>query len=256
LKDDLELLQGLWNVTALEVEGQTMPAAMLANATIVIKGTRFTSNGMGAVYEGILKLDAASTPRQLDMEFDAGPEKGNTNLGIYELKRDKWTICLATRGTVRPAAFASLPGSGFALESLTRGKARVQKMEAPVKTDSAPATEFEGEWQMISGTMNGEPMSQSDVQWVKRVTHGNQTTVYAGPQVMMAMQFTSDASKKPGNIDYFNTAGSNKGKNQEGIYEFEGDLLKVCVSAPGSPRPAQFESAPGDRRTLTTWKRI
>ena len=103
--------------------------------------------------------------------------------------------------------------------------------------------------------MNGKPMEKSHVKWVKRVTQGNQTTVYAGPQVMLKVDFTSDASQSPKAIDYLNTAGSNKGKTQAGIYEFEGDLLKFCVAAPGATRPTQFQSAPGDDHTLTLWKR-
>jgi len=44
----LDLLQGSWTVTALEVDGQKMPASMLANARIAIDGNRFASTGMGA----------------------------------------------------------------------------------------------------------------------------------------------------------------------------------------------------------------
>ena len=251
MKDDLDLLQGLWSVTSLEVEGQKTTGAMLANARVEIKGSRFTSTGMGAEYKGTLKLYTAEKPRRLDMKFDAGPEKGNTNLGIYELKGDTWKLCLATRGTVRPPSFASTPGSGFAFEILKRGEvAASAKADAKARTSKTPATEFEGEWRMISGIMSGQAMKESDVKWVKRVTTGNQTTVVAGPQVMMAVEFTSDSSKSPKTIDYVN-----KGKTQLGIYEFEGDVLKVCVSAPGSTRPAEFKSVPGDGRTLTTCKR-
>jgi uncharacterized protein (TIGR03067 family) len=264
MSQDLDLLQGSWTVTALEVEGQPMPAAMLESARMVVQGERFASTGMGAEYAGTLQLDATGNPRRLDMKFDAGPEKGNTNPGIYELDGDTWKICLATHGDVRPSRFASTPGSGFALETLTRGdapaakgkgKARASKKAAPAAPGSAAATELEGDWSMISGIFNGAPMDQSMLKWVKRVTRGNQTTVTAGPQVMLKVEFTSDASKSPKSIDYLNTGGSNKGKTQYGIYEFEGDLLKVCVSAPGDARPAQFECVPGDGRTLTTWKR-
>src|SRR5262245_66337845 len=85
MRDDLELLQGTWNVTSLEMDGQQMPDTMLGEAEIVIKGTRFMTTGMGAIYEGTLNLDPSANPPQLDMKFDAGPEKGNTNLGIYKL---------------------------------------------------------------------------------------------------------------------------------------------------------------------------
>jgi uncharacterized protein (TIGR03067 family) len=262
VRQDLDLLQGSWSVTALEVEGLKMPAATLAEARIVVKGNRFTSTGMGAVYKGTLELDASKSPRQLNMKFDAGPEKGNTNPGIYELHGDRWRICLATRGDVRPSSFASVPGSGFALETLTRGdapapakaKARASRKPAPA-TPSSASTEFEGEWRMIYASIDGHPMDESLVKWVKRVTQGNHTTVYAGPQVMMKVDFTSDPSKSPKAIDYVNTAGSNKGKTQYGIYEFEGDILKLCVSAPGAARPTRFQSAQGDRSMLTVWKR-
>ena len=252
---DLDSLQGSWSITALEVEGQPMPAAMLSDARVVIKGGRFKSTGMGAVYEGILELDPSRNPWKLDMKFDAGPEKGATNPGIYELDGDVLRICLNTRGSVRPSSFATTPGSGFALETLTRGvvKAEKSKKPAPAPAGTGPATEFEGEWRMVSGVIDGLTMEESVVKWVKRVTKGNQTTVYAGPQVMLKFEFTHDASKSPKAIDYVNLAGPNKGKSQQGIYEFEGKLLKVHIAAPGAPRPTRFESSGAG--SLTVWKR-
>ena len=83
---------------------------------------------------------------------------------------------------------------------------------------------------------------------------GNQTTVVAGPQVMMKVEFSIDSAQSPKAIDYLNLAGANKGKQQCGIFEFAGEVLQVCVAAPGDPRPAEFTSVPGDGRTLTVWK--
>jgi|SRR5262245_29567511 len=263
MRDDLELLQGTWNVTSLEMDGQQMPDTMLGEAEIVIKGTRFMTTGMGAIYEGTLNLDPSANPPQLDMKFDAGPEKGNTNLGIYKLNGNTLKLCLATRGSVRPSRFASAPGSGFAVEVLTRRDSKTAKpkkstSKKAVRTASGsagPATEFEGEWQMVSGLMNGAAVEKSTVQWVRRVTTGNETTIYAGPQVMLRVTFKSDPSKSPKTIDYVNTAGANKGKTQLGIYEFDEDLLKVCMASPGSERPTRFESVRGDGVTFTEWKR-
>jgi len=255
---DLEKLQGTWNVSALEVEGAATPEAMLENAQVTVKGKRFTSSGMGATYEGSLKLDSSANPGQIDMQFDAGPEQGNVNLGIYKLDGDTWKLCLAMRGTVRPKRFASPAGSGFALETLTRGKrkpaAKAKAAAAPPRTSSEP-NEFDGEWQMVSGVMDGVAMKESDVRWVRRVSAGNEMTVKAGPQTMVKVTFSHDSSHDPKTIDYVNTAGPNKGKTQLGIYEFAGDLLRVCVSAPGSARPKEFKSVRGDSRTLTEWRR-
>ena len=127
MRDDLRLLQGRWAVTSLDVDGQQMPDSMLGEAEIVIKGKLFTSTGMGAIYEGTLKIDPSADPPRVDMKFNAGPEKGNTNLGIYKLDGNTWKICLATRGSVRPSRFASVPGSGFVLEVLTRGPSKAKR---------------------------------------------------------------------------------------------------------------------------------
>lgn len=261
MPQDLDRLQGSWIVTALEMDGTKMPPAILGEARIVIKGNRFTSSGMGAEYQGIVKLDPGATPPQLDLKFDAGPEKGNTNLGIYKLGRDTWKMCLATRGNVRPSRFASIPGSGIAVQTLAREAApsRRKAKAEPVQSkpvQSKDVTEFEGDWQMISGVFDGQAMDQSAAQWVKRVTRGNQTIVYAGPQVMMKFDFHADALKSPKAIDYVNMAGANKGKAQLGIYEFDQERLTVCVAAPGAARPERFESVKGKGATLTVWKRV
>jgi uncharacterized protein (TIGR03067 family) len=252
MKSDIDRLQGTWNVAALEVDGQSVSAP---GASIVIEGSRFASLGMGAVYEGTLQLDNSAKPARIDMRFDKGPEAGNANLGIYQFTGDSWKLCVATRGTVRPVAFTSTPGSGIAVEKLVRAKAAPKARKAEAPAPSGPATEFEGEWQMLSGVMDGKAMEAAAVQWVKRVTRGNQTTVVAGPQTMLKVEFTFDPTASPPSIDYLNLHGPSKGKRQQGIYRFEGGVLTVCTAAPGGDRPREFSSAPGEGRTLTVWKR-
>lgn len=115
MMNDIDKLQGVWHVDSLEIDGRVMTAAVLGGAKIVIDGDRFTSMGMGAEYEGSVELNADSFPKSFDLTFARGPEKGNTNLGIYELDGDTWRICLATRGSVRPKEFAAPPGTGIVL---------------------------------------------------------------------------------------------------------------------------------------------
>src|SRR5262245_19649122 len=124
VSNDLDRLQGSWTVTTLEVDGQKMSRDMFGNAQVRVKGGRFVSTGMGVEYEGTIEVDPLTRPRKLTLKFDAGPEKGNSNLAIYELKDDTWKLCIATRGDVRPTRFATKPGSGFALETLVRGDVR------------------------------------------------------------------------------------------------------------------------------------
>jgi len=254
MKQNRDRLQGTWTIVALEMDGQAVEP--LGDARIVIEGSRFTTTGMGDEYAGTITLDSSVSPARIDMKFESGPEKGNTNLGIYQLDGDSWKICLATRGTKRPKKFASPPDSGIALETLVRGKAAPKARKAKVEAPSGPATVFEGEWQMVSGVMNGVAMDASTVAWVKRVTRGNQTSVIAGPQTMLKVEFTFDPATSPASIDYLNLHGASKGKRQQGIYRLEGDVLTVCTGAPGGARPDEFASAKGDGRSLTAWKRL
>ncbi len=113
----MDKLQGTWKVVSLEIDGQPMPAG---DAQVVVSGREFTTTGMGATYHGTMRVDTAVVPHALDMVFTAGPEKGNTNRGIFEVDGDAWKLCLNMAGGARPSEFATKPGSGLALEILRR----------------------------------------------------------------------------------------------------------------------------------------
>ncbi len=118
---DLQSLQGSWKITSLEMNGAAMPAAMLANAKIVIEGLRFTSLGMGAEYTGQMSFDETAQPKRFSVKFDGtGPESGRTNNAIYELDGDKWRICVHVGAGPAPMEFSTKPGDGCAYETLVR----------------------------------------------------------------------------------------------------------------------------------------
>jgi hypothetical protein len=41
-----------------------------------------------------------------------------------------------------------------------------------------------------------------------------------------------------------------------GIYEFDGDKLKVCFDATGKKRPTEFKSPPGSETFVNVHKRV
>src|SRR5207249_724608 len=121
-----------------------------------------------------------------------------------------------------------------------------------VKKDLA---QLQGEWSMVSGSADGQPMPDEMRKQMKRVCKGDETTTTMGGQMFIKAKITIDPSKKPKTIDYQMTDGFTKGKKQMGIYEVEGDTFKSCFAKPGAERPADFSSARGDGRTLSVWKR-
>jgi uncharacterized protein (TIGR03067 family) len=121
-----------------------------------------------------------------------------------------------------------------------------------VKKDLA---KLQGEWSMVSGSADGQPMPDPMLKQMKRICKGDETTTTMGGQLYFKAKITIDPSKKPKTIDYQMTEGFTKGKTQLGIYEVEGDTFKACFSKPGGERPTDFTSKPGDERTLSVWKR-
>jgi uncharacterized protein (TIGR03067 family) len=124
--------------------------------------------------------------------------------------------------------------------------------------DSATAADIaklQGEWSMVSGTADGNPVPDMMLKTARRVCKGNETTVTLGEQLLLKAKFTLDPTKSPKTIDYEAIDGPTKGQTHLGIYEFDGDKVKFCFGQPGAERPKDFASTTGDRRTSTVWKR-
>jgi uncharacterized protein (TIGR03067 family) len=115
--------------------------------------------------------------------------------------------------------------------------------------------QLEGEWSMVSGEIDRQPLPAEYVKGAKRVAKDDETTVMIGGRLFMKARFTIDPSKKPKTIDYVMTGGPTKGKTQLGIYELDGDTVKFCFAAPGKERPKEFTTEEGSGRTLSVWKR-
>jgi uncharacterized protein (TIGR03067 family) len=245
MSNGLAKLQGPWTLTTLHIDGREFPAS----GRIEIDGHRFKSIGMGAEYSGNVELDDTKKPARFDLVFTEGPEAGNRNLGIYQLNGDSWKLCLNTTGKSRPRAFAATPGSGNALEIFTRGSVAPDTPGEPLAAEGE--NELVGEWEMQAAFQEGHSLDAAMVKTGHRVTSATHTTTYFGKQVFMKAAYTTDASRNPKTIDLVLASG----KTQLGIYEVQGDIMKICFTKPGCPRPTDFQSNPGDRRTSAVWKR-
>ncbi len=262
----IDILQGIWKVTSLEIDGTSLPDAMLSGAKISIEGNRFETVAMGSTYAGIFSVNETASPKTIDMKFTVGPEKGNTSLGILEVEGDKWKLCLTITSKDRPATFATSPGSGLALENLERMKARelardnaAQQSTAAKKgeaTDDWPSIpELEGEWEMVEGIRDGQPMDKRMVSTGRRIAKGNSVSILFGGQALFEANYVVDRQTTPNQMTYYHTGGMFAGLTQLGIYEYDGKLLKIALAAPGNDRPEAFVSQVGDSRTVATWKK-
>jgi len=250
MAQDLDKLQGGWTVVSLEIDGQKAGGM---GARMEVRGSRFTTSGMGADYSGTLSVNQEARPKTFDLRFETGPEAGNRSLGIYELDGDSWRICLTTRGSERPREFAAPAGTGIALEILKRAGSG-EAVESPgAETEAAAgvgAVELAGEWKATSLVRDGDALPPSMLSYGKRSATANEVTVKFGPQVILKARYSVDRSKSPMTMDYELADG----KRQAGIWKLEGGRLTTCFGGPGSARPSEFASARGDGLTLAVWE--
>jgi uncharacterized protein (TIGR03067 family) len=64
------------------------------------------------------------------------------------------------------------------------------------------------------------------------------------------MRYALDATARPATVTLTVEEGRGKGQTALGIYELDGDTLRLCYAAPGQARPAEFDAPAGSGRQL------
>lgn len=271
--ETLRALEGTWEFTSLEIEGNTMPPAALTASRLLIDGDRFRTESPEAAYEGVFNIRVEAEPNEIDIEFIAGPEAGNWNYGIFRLDGDKVEFCLDVNGKSRPKEFRSRPGSGHAYETLRRasksrpenvsGGAAPSTLESPAAeecigfdfVDSPTLAKLQGDWTCTQLVINGKKMPAMMLKSGIRVARQNEIKISFGGQVIIEVLVRINEAADPMQVDYYNLNGAAKGRLQQGIMKWSGDEACFCMSEPGKPRPGDFECAAGSGRTLSQWKK-
>ncbi|MFY9825318.1 MAG: TIGR03067 domain-containing protein [Thermoanaerobaculia bacterium] len=120
-RGDLENLQGTWVTVSLVSNGKTvmdekLPPKPGPTAKVTYEGNKWrVVVGDKTVATGIIKVDSAKTPKELDVLDESGTINEKTKLAIYELEGDTFRYCIGSAGKPRPTEFSSQEGSENAL---------------------------------------------------------------------------------------------------------------------------------------------
>ena len=116
-----------------------------------------------------------------------------------------------------------------------------------------------GTWRIVSEDREGRRLSEEELKSAV-VTYGadGKYSVVRGDPAKLVYEgtFKIDPTKKPKSIDFTQTTeGKTKGRTTPGIYEVEGDTLRVCRTTGGKERPTEFPSKAGSGQVLLLLKR-
>jgi uncharacterized protein (TIGR03067 family) len=116
---------------------------------------------------------------------------------------------------------------------------------------------FQAEWVPVSIEMNGKAVPDKAFKDNKVTVKGNKLTVQYGGMTREGT-FTLDPTQMPKRIDATGKDPQGKEIKTVGIYEFDGDKLKICDTLAGGERPKQFSSKGGTQKNpvlLTVYQR-
>lgn len=120
--EDARLLEGTWLPTTAELDGKPLPDGGRQAMKLTIAGDKYTVHVGEKTDKGTVKLDAAKTPRAMDITGTDGPNQGRTILAIYEVGKDELKVCYDLTGKDRPTEFKAPPDSKRFLVTYKREK--------------------------------------------------------------------------------------------------------------------------------------
>ena len=119
---DKSALNGTWLPQKMELGGVGFPEEIRKAIKLVVKDDKYTVSGASGLDQGSVKINAAATPKTMDIIGVDGPNKGKTFLAIWELEGDKLHVCYDLTGKSRPTEFKSPEGSQLFLVTYEREK--------------------------------------------------------------------------------------------------------------------------------------
>jgi uncharacterized protein (TIGR03067 family) len=118
------------------------------------------------------------------------------------------------------------------------------------------ARKFQGTWTFESSVAGGYELPAGQLKLLVVTFEGDKHTVKNGQEVIQVGTQKLEPSKSPKTIDVTMVEGPQKGTVMLGIYEIDGDTLKVCFDPEGKTRPTEFKSPPGSKNFVNVHKRV
>jgi len=113
---------------------------------------------------------------------------------------------------------------------------------------------LQGNWNFVSLEVEGMKLPAQMFKGAKIIIKGDTFTSITG-EATYSGTIKVDVTKQPKTIDLIFTEGPEKGRTSLGIYELDGDSLKICLGLAGRDRPKEYVTKQGSGHALETLER-
>lgn len=113
-----------------------------------------------------------------------------------------------------------------------------------------------GTWRVLSIERDGKKTTAEQLEKTRSIFSADGSAmVQREGKTIIKGNFKIDPTKKPKQSEATYTEGELKGKTVLGIYEVDGDSMRICYALPGKDRPTEFSSKEGSGHVLLVYKR-
>jgi RNA polymerase sigma-70 factor (ECF subfamily) len=244
-KTDKERFQGTWVAVSLNANNQEVPTDVVRAIQITFRGDRMTWKRPSESDETAgYAIDPTQMPKTIDLLIQRAYR------GIYEFTGDRLRLCIIDNQHPRPADFQ--PGEKrlvFVLKRVNGGAKPAEKpAPSPRGEPKNDKERLQGAWVGVSINAKGEDVPAEQAR-AYRITFAGDRMKPQRPLEAREedIPYRIDPTQKPKTIDFLARRAA------LGIYEFDGDKLRLCLTDEDAPRPTDFK--PGERRVVIVLKR-
>jgi uncharacterized protein (TIGR03067 family) len=121
-----------------------------------------------------------------------------------------------------------------------------------VANDADDTRSWQGTWKLVSCTANGESQ-MADMQWI---VNGDRYTIRLDRKSGEdPYPFKLDAKQKHIDVNHHDTPKGTYGGHLKGIYDVQGNSLKVCYDLKGQHYPKSFDAGRGSGQVMYQFQR-
>jgi uncharacterized protein (TIGR03067 family) len=131
---------------------------------------------------------------------------------------------------------------------------RLKVMAGVERSSADELKKLQGSWQITAIQAEGAAVTEEAVTNLY-VTIKDNTYELMNAGAETSGTFELDPSKNPGEMEIHSTVGADSGRTWPGIYEVNGDTLRVCYAQRGKKRPTTFSGIDDPNLMMITYKK-